>query len=374
MVTLAIGVPIAVGACGGGGHNKQAAAVKSPAKLVSTSFAASDTINSGRVSLALELRLDGLKQLGGKPISLAVSGPFSRDAGGISTDLAATISAASASAKIDFVRVAKTSYLGIDGTFYELPAGGLEKLMTGGVTGASGIAGIAGVTGVTGVTGLLGASGSSGVTPRLRATVSLGSLGIDPRSWLTGAHMAGQKTVGGVLTDHLAAQIDIANVLNDISKLIGGSAGTGSASTSTSVLELVQSAITTAKVDIYTGVADHIIREFDLHIAFSVPSLAAGVLGGLTGGSLKLDVTLTDVGRPQTITAPAGARPASQLLNGVFALESRFGSLASLVAGIGGGSSFGGLFSSSTSTRTSTSTSETVTPSASTGGSASASG
>jgi hypothetical protein len=330
VVTLAIGVPVAVGACGGGGHNKQAAAVKSPAKLVSASFAASDAINSGRVSLALEVRLDGIKQLGGKPISLTVSGPFRRDGGGISTDLQATVSAASASAKIGFVRVGRTSYVGIDGTFYELPAGGIGKL----VTGASGLSGV---------------SGLSGAAPRVHSTGPLSSLGIDPRSWLQDAHMAGQKTIGGVLTDHLAAQIDIANVLNDISKLIGGSAGTGAASTSTSVLELVQSAITTAKVDIYTGVADHIIREFDLDIAFSVPSLAAGVLGGLTGGSLKLDLTLTDLGGPQTITAPAGARPASQLLNGVFALESRFGSLASLVAGVGGGSNFGGLFSSSTS-------------------------
>ena len=121
----------------------------------------------------------------------------------------------------------------------------------------------------------------------------------------------------------------------------------------TSLLPLLESAITSAQVDIYTGVADHIVRRVDLDIAFTVPAIAAGAIDGLTGGSLTVDVTLTDLNQPQTITAPAGAQPASKLLNGVFALESKFGSLASLVAGLRleRGASFGGSFSSSSSER-----------------------
>jgi hypothetical protein len=90
-----------------------------------------------------------------------------------------------------------------------------------------------------------------------------------------------------------------------------------------------------------------------------VPQIAAGAIDGLTGGSLTADVTLTDLNQPQTITAPAGAQPASKLLNGVFALESRFGSLASLVAGLTGssGSGLGGVFSSSSSTSSTTASS-----------------
>ena len=75
------------------------------------------------------------------------------------------------------------------------------------------------------------------------------------------------------------------------------------------------------------------VRELKLAVAFAVPSLASGALGGLTGGSLDLDATLTQLNQRQTITAPASSPPASGILNGIYALESQFGSLASLFAG-----------------------------------------
>ena len=57
-----------------------------------------------------------------------------------------------------------------------------------------------------------------------------------------------------------------------------------------------------------------------------------------------------------TITTPANAQPSSKLLNGVFALESKFGALAALVGELTGGQGLGGLGSSSSSS-TSTSAS-----------------
>jgi hypothetical protein len=334
VVPLAIGAVIAIGACGSSA--KPSAAVKgSPATLVSQTVAASDGIDSGRVSLSVDLALDGIKQLGGKPIALNVSGPFQRSAGSVSTDLAATVSIASSTANVGINKVGKSVYLNLGGTFYKLKAQSPTP-----------------ATGASGATGLLatGATGASGL---------LSSLGIDPGTWLTDPHEVGQMSVGGVSTDHLTAQINVANVLGDVSKLMRGAAGSsGGAATSSSTLALVESAITKAQVDVYTGVADHIVRRFDLAIAFTVPQIAAAALGGLTGGSLTLDAKLTDVNQPQTISAPANAQPSSKLLNGVFALESKFGSLASLVAGLGGsGSNFGGLFSTGTSTSSSTSAS-----------------
>jgi hypothetical protein len=337
VVPLAIGAVIAIGACGSSA--KPSAAVKgSPATLVSQTVAASDGIDSGRVSLSVDLALDGIKQLGGKPIALNVSGPFQRSAGSVSTDLAATVSIASSTANVGINKVGKSVYLNLGGTFYKLKA--QSPTAATGASGATGLLAL-GATGATGASGLLS------------------SLGIDPGTWLTDPHEVGQMSVGGVSTDHLTAQINVANVLGDVSKLMRGAAGSsGGAATSSSTLALVESAITKAQVDVYTGVADHIVRRFDLAIAFTVPQIAAAALGGLTGGSLTLDAKLTDVNQPQTIFAPSNAQPSSKLLNGVFALESKFGSLASLVAGLGGsGSNFGGLFSTGTSTSSSTSAS-----------------
>ncbi len=268
-------------------------------------MSASDEVGSGRLSLSVALALDGIKQLDAKPITLALSGPFARVQGRLETDLTATVTAASSSADLGLDLVGGRAYLGLGGTFYEL-----------GATRSS----------ATGATGLqLGASGAGGL---------LAGLHIDPRTWLTDPHNLGAATVGGVATD-----------LGDLSKVMAssgatGATGAGGASSVTSLLPLLESAITQAQVDIYTGVADHIVRRFELVLAFSVPPIAAGAVDGLTGGSLRVDATLTDVNQTETITAPASVQPASKLLNGVFALESRFGSLASLVSGLtsaGGG-------------------------------------
>ena len=138
VVPLAIAAAAAIAACGGGGHAKTAAAVKtSPAALVSQTFSASNAINSGRVALAVTLKLDGIKQLGGKPVTLDVSGPFQRGAGNqISTDLTATVSIAGSTAKIGFDDVGKKLYVGLGGTFYELPASS-TPIPSSGATGAA---------------------------------------------------------------------------------------------------------------------------------------------------------------------------------------------------------------------------------------------
>ena len=299
-------------------------------------------MSSGQVSLSLDLTLDGIKALDGKPVSLAVSGPFTRSGHVISADLEAVLSAAGSSATIGFDDVDGSSYLGIDGTFYDLT----QRSASLSVNGATAVS-----------SPPVGGSGAAG---------GLAGLGIDLRSWITDPVELPQTMVGGVTTDHLQAQLDVANVLGDVSKMIGGAtgasgtAGSSASSNVTSLLPLLESAITKAQVDIYTGVADHIVRKADLDIAFTVPQIAAGAIDGLTGGSLTADVTLTDVNQPQTITAPTGVQPASKLLNGVFALESKFGSLASLVAGLtgsnGSGKNFGGIFSGTVSSSTTSTT------------------
>ena len=307
-VPLAIVAGAAIAACGGGGHKTPSATVKaSPARLVSQSFSASDAINSGQVALAVALKLDGISQLGGKPITLDVSGPFERSGNELSTDLAATVSAAGSTAHLGFDAFNQKLYVGLMGTFYELPANTKPKASSG-------------------------ASGPAGV---------FHALGINPSTWLTNPHMVGTATVGGVSTDHLTAEINVPSVLNDLTKIIPSTGSSGAAGSTATTLALVESAITSAHVDVYTGVDDHIMRKFHLAIAFTVPQIASAALNGLTGGSLNLDVTLTQLGQPQTITAPANPQPSSKLLNGLFALESQFGSLASLASLVTGGSTGG---------------------------------
>jgi hypothetical protein len=303
-----------IAGCGSGG---KATAKVTAARLVSQAFSASHTVDSGQLALSLTLMLDGVKQLGGEPLTLDVSGPFERDgAGQLSADLAVSLTAAATNAKLAIDLAPGHVYLGVGGTFYDLPQSG-----SGGGLGASGPA---------------GATGASGL---------FGMLGIDPRSWLTNPRDAGIAEVGGVRTEHLSAGVDVASTLADIAKLTtGGTGGTGASGPAGS-LALLGQAITAAKADIYTGVDDHVLRRVVVAVSFSVPAAAAGVLGGLSGGSLALDATLTDLNKPQTITPPTNVQSRSHLLNGIFDLESQFGALATLFAG--SGSNFGGLITGS---------------------------
>jgi hypothetical protein len=344
-VPLALAACAGIAACTNSGHGS-AAATSTPAELVSRAVSASDTVSSGRVALAATLDLHGVTALGGKSVTIYVAGPFARGAGGaLETDLDATIRAGTGPANVALDIVGGHIYVGAGGSFYELPGRSAAA--------AHLIAGI-------GPTG---------------ATHPTGALGIDLRSWLEDPHVVGAAAVGGVATQHLTAQLNVAAVVGRLTKLLahsgagggrgGGATGTsgtsgatgasgttgatgsrargggaglgfagGSISAST-LLPLLEQAITSARIDIYTGTSDHIVRELDLSIDFSVPALASGLLGGLTGGSLDVVATLTAVNVPQTISAPPNAQPASKLLNGIFALESQLGSLSSLFAGSG---------------------------------------
>jgi hypothetical protein len=330
-VASALALAVLVAACGGGAQDRATAAKTTPATLLAQTAGSADTIKSGNIDVAATLALDGVKQLDGQPIALDVSGPFARQSGRLAADLTVKLAAAETNADASLDVVGGVVYVGLGGRFYELrrraaPAG-------------------------SGVTGTTGATGTSGIAATLRR------LGLDPSDWLSSPRVAGTADVGGVTTEHLHARIDVASVLADLATLIprpsgaaGASGASGVASPLSSDLRLIESAITSATLDVYTGVTDHVVRRVALAIDFTVPPIAAGVLDGLTGGSLDIVATLTDVNQPQSITAPANAQPASKLLNGVLALESQFGSLAPFVKeleSLGTGGSSGGILHAS---------------------------
>ncbi|HLW95694.1 MAG TPA: hypothetical protein VKS25_09975, partial [Solirubrobacteraceae bacterium] len=148
----------------------------------------------------------------------------------------------------------------------------------------------------------------------------------DPRSWLTDPHDAGTAMAGGVDTDRFTAGVDTQKLFSDLSALItrrlsGATGASGPASNLSSELQLVASAITSARLDVYTGVADHVVRRVHVLVAFKVPSIASSFVGGLTGGSLDFDATLTQLNAAQTVTAPANAQPFSAIRGALRRLE-----------------------------------------------------
>lgn len=295
LAAAAVVVVSAVAACGGSSNGGADAA-----RVLSQTFSANVAkIHSGELSLTLHANLNGLKSVGGKPVSIQLAGPFSEPTGGPpSFALSATVTFDGQTLPIGVTSTGKALYLEFAGTYYALPASvaaGLAHAIPTGATGPTD-------TGATGATNMLS------------------SLGINPLTWLTNPKIVGTATVGGVLTDHLTAQVDVAQLLSDVAKLASHSSGLAGKSVtkqlSAANLSQFASAIQSARVDIYSGANDHILREFSAAVSFAIPPADKSAVDGLTGGSLTVGVTITNLNTPETITPPASSQPFSDLVGG----------------------------------------------------------
>ena len=293
-VTLLAGAAIA--ACGG----SSGGAISATHVLSQTLSANVGKIHSGDLALTIRADLNGVKRLGGKPLELQLSGPFTeRVASATAFDFSATVSLAGSTVPVALLSTGGAVYVEFGGTYYALPAS-VQSAFAKALHSSS-------------------ASGGS-------ANV-LTKLGIDPLSWLTSPRLVGTTPVSGVETDHLTAQLDVAALLGDVAKLMsrsGAIAGSGSlakALTPTS-LDEVATAVTSARVGIYSGASDHILREFSAALTFTIPAVARHSLGGLTGGSIDLDATIANLNAPETITPPSSSQPFRDLLGGAGRLPS----------------------------------------------------
>jgi hypothetical protein len=280
-------VAVGVAACGGSGASRPDAA-----KLLSQSFGGSSAkVHSGDISITLNANLGGIALLAGKPLSVQAAGPFSESAGQFTAfDLSATVSFGGSAIPLGLLSTGKALYLQFGGTNYAMPASIDSALQQAMASSASG-------------------GGSSG---------ALSALGIDPSSWLSDPTDVGTATVGGVATDHITARVDVAKLVGDLQKALASSSSASGSSTGATGAALGQlaSAISSANVDIFTGTSDHIVRELRLALSFTVPQADRSSLDGLSGGSFKLDLTLTNLNAPETIKPPSSSQPLSGLLGG----------------------------------------------------------
>ncbi len=288
-MTVGVLTAAVVAACGGSSSSDATAHV-----LLAQTFGTNAAkVDSGDLALTIDADLKGFKTFHGQPVELQLSGPFSENAGqGTAFDFSATATVEGQTVPLAVLSTGTALYLEFGGTYYALPAS-IDSALAKSAQSQ-------------------GATGDS--------SDMLSQLGIDPRSWLTDPKIVGTTQVGGVATQHLTAQIDVSRLLADVGKIAGhlsGATGRKAASMLSSAnLQQVASDINSAQVDIYTGVSDHILREFRLAVAFTIPGAEQSALDGLTGGSLTIDATLTNLGATETITPPSSSQPLSNLLGG----------------------------------------------------------
>jgi hypothetical protein len=150
---------------------------------------------------------------------------------------------------------------------------------------------------------------------------SLGSLGLDPRSWLAEAKDEGEDDIGGVKTRHVSGKLDVEAVMRSLNEFVrkSGTAlgdATGQAPPqplSEADIRQVGEVVRDPTFNIYVGEDDDIIRRVAGKIEFDVPEASQQSLGGIQSGSIEFQVEFDNVNGDQSIEAPAHARPISTL-------------------------------------------------------------
>jgi len=276
---------------GGGGGDDVASILKS-------TFGSDKPVKSGKLDVAVSLDAKGLPSITG-PIALKLAGPFQSNGKEQlpAFDFDLSLNASGQSFTAGAVSTGEKGFL----TFQDQDFAVGDQLFDSFKTGYQ---------------QAQKESGDSEGGPTFKA------LGIDPLRWLEGAKDAGTMDVGGAKTTHITATIDVPKFLLDVNTLLAkaddlGVAGQAQAQVPTTLTEKQRSqiaeAVKSAKVDVYSGEDDQLLRRLAVELAFDVPEASRKDAGGLQSGTLKLDLTIADLNEDQTITAPKNARPLEEL-------------------------------------------------------------
>lgn len=149
--------------------------------------------------------------------------------------------------------------------------------------------------------------------------------GVDPSSWLTNLSNEGDEDIEGESTVHIHGDADVGQIVSDFGKISSQVPGAGGQALTPGQLDQLKSAVQEASVDVYSGKDDHILRKLALSLRIAPPETAGLSVSGV---DVDFSITFSDVNQPQTVTAPSGAKPISELLTKL---------------GLGGIGPFGGL-------------------------------
>jgi hypothetical protein len=291
----------ALGACAGSGASRAQS-------LLRQTFESHKPIESGRVSLSVALSRVGSAdaRAPGTLFSLRLRGPFqslgsarlprfalligltSSEPGAVGLDTARHTLAIGATS------IGGQLFIALDGKQFLAPATTLQSL-------------------------------ERGFAQALRARPAAGrsstfaALGVDPREWLSSPTIAGSATIAGEETVHIVAGLNVARFVADLDTLsgdagtVGGEAGEVSRLLSRARISALSRSVHSARVDIYTGARDHLLRRLSLNASISTTAQTLPVLGGTRSARLTLVLQFAHLNQPQSIVAPRHALPISQL-------------------------------------------------------------
>ena len=126
----------------------------------------------------------------------------------------------------------------------------------------------------------------------------LQELGFNVQNWIVDPRVVGKARVDGIQVDHVKGKLNADAMLADIQQL--GNADEQNAQG----FAPLQNATKDGDVDIYVGTGDGIVREVDVTSRFETQANGTPVRA-----TMRFDVGVSDVNKPQDIKAPANPLP-----------------------------------------------------------------
>jgi hypothetical protein len=263
--------------------------------LLSETFGKDKPIRSGKLTLALNVDAQGLPSLKA-PLAIKVAGPFQGQGPGQvpKFDLALDLDSGGSAMQAGAVSTGDKGFLRLQGRAYQLSDALFKRLE---------------------------ASRKQATASKGQNGTSLKALGIDPRRWLKDPKEGGVETLAGVQVIHVSAGIDVPRFVADLATLLtkagklgvtGGSSQVPSTLTQAQRDKIVKS-VKTAAVDVWSGKDDKALRRIAMHVTFDVPADARPKGTPAQKGTLRFDLAIAELNRPQAIGAPANPRPLSEL-------------------------------------------------------------
>jgi hypothetical protein len=297
---LLLVLPALTAGCG----NSSGGGDASTATLLKDTFSGGKAVKSGKLDVSLGFEAQGLPSLTG-PVAFKLAGPFASEGAGKlpKFDFDLDIAAGGQTINAGAISLGDSGYLKFGGKAYTVDKALFDQFRTGYEKSQQ------------------SAKGKD-------AGPSFKALGVSPSAWLKGARKVGKAQVGGTSTFHITAGVDVPRFLADVNRLLAKAKNLGGASTqgvpqgiSPAVQTTIERSVKHAQVDVYTGEDDHALRRLTLSVSLVVPKDAQKTAGGLKSGELRFDLTIADLNNDQTIRAPSGARPLSELQNALAALQ-----------------------------------------------------
>jgi hypothetical protein len=304
---LVLALPALVAGCGSSDGGDA-----STATLLKDTFSGGTAVKSGKLDVSLGFEAQGLPTLTG-PVAFKLSGPFASEGAGKlpKFDFDLDIAAGGQTIQAGAVSLGDNGYLKFAGRAYTVDKSLFDQFKNGYERSQK-------------------AAKSKDAGPSFKA------LGVSPSSWLKDARKVGTAQVGGTSTFHITSGVDVPRFLADVNRLLAKAKTLGGSTTqgvpqglSPAVQSTIERSVKSARVDVYTGKSDHALRRLALSVSLAVPKDAQKTAGGLKSGELRFDLTIADLNNDQTINAPSGARPLSDLQQALSALQSNGGGLGS---------------------------------------------